>query len=279
VWSVPNNADLKVLDDYLGREVSWWWNYPCNDNDLTKIFPADTYTNFLDETHISNSDQLESGLRLKTLIINPMQQGELSKIALFSVADYAWNMATFDNMGSWQASLPAIVGEERAKSFETLVPHLRYYDELAPLGRLINTYKKAYGTGNELSAATALLAELERIGGECDVIASMADSDNESDRLFYADLRPWLMKLKAMVEHASVMIQALGPDGDTIVDKVTFAKSWSAIEGMEKNENYQFDVLTGMDSDIALSVRTAEPSARLLRPFLDWLLTKHSMPE
>jgi hypothetical protein len=41
---------------------------------------------------------------------------------------------------------------------------------------------------------------------------------------------------------------------------------------MEKDERYQFDVLTGMDADIALSVRTAEPSARLFRPFLDWLL-------
>ena len=272
VWSVPNNADLEVLDDYLGREVSWWWNYPCNDNDVTKIFPADTYTNFLDETHIVNTERLEDGLRLKTLIINPMQQGELSKIALFSVADYAWNMATFDNMKSWEASLSAIVGKERMESFETLVPHLRYYDELAPLGRFINEYKKSRGTGKELSAATSLLAELERIGNECDVIAEMADSNNESDRLFYADLRPWLLKLKAMTEHASVLIRALEPDGDMKVDKVTFAKSWSAIEGLDKDETYQFDVLTGMDADIALSVRTAEPSARLLRPFLDWLL-------
>lgn len=272
VWSVPNNKDLAVLDDYLGRDVSWWWNYPCNDNDMTKIFPADTYTNFLDETHIANTERLENGLRLRTLIINPMQQGELSKIALFSVADYAWNMATFDNMKSWQAALPAIVGKDREKSFETLVPHLRYYDELAPLGRLINTYKKAYGTGNELSAAAALLEELQRISGECDVIASMADSESESDRLFYADLRPWLLKLKAMVDNASVMIHALSADKDTPVDRVTFAKSWSAIEGMEKDERYQFDVLTGMDADIALSVRTAEPSARLFRPFLDWLL-------
>lgn len=277
VWSVPNNADLSVLDDYLGREVSWWWNYPCNDNDLTKIFPADTYTNFLDETHIANSDRLEKGLRLKTLIINPMQQGELSKIALFSVADYAWNMAAFDNVRSWQASLTAVVGKEREKSFETLVPHLRYYDELAPLGRLINTYKKAYRTGNELSASTALLTELERISGECDVIAAMADSQNESDRLFYADLRPWLLKLKAMVDNASVMIRALSPEGATTVDRVTFAKSWSAIEGMERDERYQFDVLTGMDADIALSVRTAEPSARLLRPFLDWCLEQLTM--
>ena len=272
VWSVPNNADLAVLDDYLGREVSWWWNYPCNDMDYTKIFPADTYTNFLDETNIVNTERLEKGLRLKTVIINPMQQGELSKIALFSVGDYAWNMAAFDNMKSWQASLPVIVGRERAKSFETLVPHLRYYDELAPLGRLINTYKKAYGTGNELSAATALLEELQRINGECDVILTMAESDNVSDRLFFVDLRPWLLKLKAMTEHASVMIQALTADEESAVDRVTFAKSWSAIEGMEKDERYQFDVLTGMDEEIALSVRTAEPSARLLRPFLDWLL-------
>ena len=67
VWSVPNSRDLEVLHDYLGREVSWWWNYPCNDNDMTKIFPADTYSNFADEAHINNNDRMEQGLRLKPL--------------------------------------------------------------------------------------------------------------------------------------------------------------------------------------------------------------------
>lgn len=275
VWSVPNSSDLDVLHNYLGREVSWWWNYPCNDNDMTKIFPADTYSNFADEKHIANDARLEKGLRLKTIIINPMQQGEISKIALFSVADYTWNMATFDNMQSWEASLPAILGRDRADAFKQIVPYLRHYDAQTPLAQLIDDFKKAHESGSpaEKSATSAALtAELKHLGEACDVVAAMADSGCESDSLFYGDLRPWLLKLKSMTTQAQTMLRAMAPDGEKTVSRIDFAKSWSAIEGMEKNEQFQFDVLNGLGSDIKLSVLTAEPAAKSLRPFLDWLL-------
>ena len=275
VWSVPNSSDLDVLHNYLGREVSWWWNYPCNDNDMTKIFPADTYSNFADEKHIANDAKLEKGLRLKTIIINPMQQGELSKIALFSVADYTWNMATFDNMQSWEASLPAILGRDRADAFKQIVPYLRHYDAQTPLAHLIDDFMKAHESGNAAEKAkttTALTEELKCLGEACDVVAAMSDSGCESDSLFYGDLRPWLLKLKSMTTQAQTMLRAMAPDGEKTVSRIDFAKSWSAIEGMEKNEQFQFDVLNGLGSDIKLSVLTAEPAAKSLRPFLDWLL-------
>lgn len=270
VWSVPNSKDLDVLHDYLGKEVSWWWNYPCNDNDVTKIFPADTYANFADEKHIDGNERMEKGLQLKTIIINPMQQGELSKIALFSVGDYTWNMAKFDNMQSWKASIPAVVGADRADAFEALVPYLRYYDAETPLAKLIGDFKAAFAKEGAKASPNALQAELSRIEAACITVEGMANA-TESDKLFYGDLRPFLLKLKAMAVHGNVMLKAL-TEPATSMDRVTFAKSWSAIEGMDKKDDHQFDILTGMGSDITLSVQTAEPAAQSLRPFLDWLL-------
>ncbi|MDO4510495.1 MAG: beta-N-acetylglucosaminidase domain-containing protein [Bacteroidales bacterium] len=272
VWSVPNSKDLDVLNGFLGREVAWWWNYPCNDNDVTKIFIADTYTNFADETNIANHERMEKGLKLKTIIINPMQQGELSKVALFSVGDYTWNMNAFDNMASWRASLKAVVGNDRAEALETLVPNLRYYDEQSKLARLIAEFKAAYATEGAKASPQALHAELVRIGEACGVIEAMAKSTTESDTLFYADIKPWLTKLNAMAENADKMLMELTQGGTPAMNRVEFAKCWSAIEGIDKNEAHRFDILTGMGSDITLSVRTAAPSAKVLRPFLDWLL-------
>lgn len=272
VWSVPNSDDLGILNEYLGREVSWWWNYPCNDVDVTKIFLADTYSNFSDETHIDAKERLEKDLSLKTIIINPMQQGELSKVALFSVADYTWNMDEFNNMQSWRASLAAIVGHERMKPFELLVPYLRYYDADTPLARLINDFKTSYVKDATTASSKALQDELVRIDEACGIIESMANTNSKSDSLFYADLRPWLAKLKAMAVHGNMMLKALTDNEESEIDRVTFAKSWSAIEGIEKNDNHQFDILTGMGADITLSIQTAEPAAQSLRPFLGWLL-------
>lgn len=272
VWSVPNSEDLAVLNDYLGREVSWWWNYPCNDVDVTKIFVADTYANFADEKHIHYDKDLEKDLKVKTIIINPMQQGELSKIPLFGVADYTWNMKTFNNMENWKASLPAALGKEMAPEFETIVPYLRYYDSLSPLAGLINEFKTAYRQNPAQASAQALKTELAKIGKACIAIGKMKDSKNESDTLFYADLRPFVLKLQVMVQNAEIMLDALTAADLQKVNAIEFAKSWSAIEGIDKNDNHRFDILRGMGNEITLQVKTAEPAAQALRPFLDWML-------
>src|SRR5699024_3853114 len=42
------------------------------------------------------------------VVSNPMEQAELSKIALFAVADFTWNVDNFDDEQSWQDSFKYI---------------------------------------------------------------------------------------------------------------------------------------------------------------------------
>ena len=253
VWSVPNNEDLATVKSWLGREVSWWWNYPCNDQDPTKLFVMDTYSNFRDETHIDNLSHIEKGLKgLNTLIINPMQQGELSKVALFSVADYSWNNAAFDNYESWETAIPAVVGKERAKAFKKLAPYLRYYDNDA-LAYKINNYQASVKRGSP--RPNSLLAELREVNDACQVIKAMKSSSNESDRLLYNDVRPWLLKLEAMTAEAIALFEGKNPPACNF----------------DKNPDFQFKTLGGMGEEISLRVLTAEPAATCLMPLLKWL--------
>lgn len=253
VWSVPNNEDLAIVHSWLNREVSWWWNYLCNDEDHTKLFVMDTYTNFRDESHIDNLAHLEKELKgTKSLIVNPMQQGELSKIGLFSVADYAWNNADFSNHWSWEAAIPAVVGEERAAAMRKLAPYLRYYDNDA-LAYLVSRYHVSIERKNP--SHTALLNELHEVNDACKVIEEMKDSSNESDRLFYADVRPWLLKLDAMTAEAIALFEGKNP----------------APGNYDDNPDYQFESLGGMGAHISLRVRTAEPSNVCLTSLLKWL--------
>lgn len=256
VWSVPNNRDLEIVKEWLGHDTSWWWNYPCNDNDVTKIFPMDTYANFADERHIDNLARLEPQLQgTPTLIINPMQQGELSKIALFSVADYAWNNAAFNNDRSWQASLKAVVGEQYAHALHTAAPCLRYFDSAA-LAYEVNNYKQSVEQGTPRPGG--LVNKLTNLVDACNKLSEMKNSHKQSDRLFYEDLRPWLLKLRAMAEETIARLQ--GKPAETI--------------DLEKNPDYQFPILTGLGDEISLSVQTAEPAATVLQPLLLWLREK-----
>lgn len=253
VWSVPSNKDISHVKQYLGRDVSWWWNYACNDADFTKLFIMDMYTNFRDESHIDNLARLESQLNgTNTLIINPMQQGVLSKIPLFSVADYAWNTDAFNNDKSWEASLPAVVGKERAAALRKAAPYLRYFDSDG-LTYLFERYKLSIKRGKPTHEA--LLEELCAIHAACGELKKMKDSDDESDRLFYNDVRPWLLKLEAMTGEAIALFEGKNPP---MVD-------------YENNPDFQFEILNGMGEHISLKVMTAEPSNECLPEMIKWL--------
>ena len=259
VWSVPNNEDLATVESWLGREVSWWWNYPCNDEDHTKLFVMDIYSNFRDETHIDNLSHLEKTLHgAQSLIINPMQQGELSKIALFGVADYAWNNTGFDYYWNWLAAIPAVVGKSRAEAFRKIAPYLRYYDNDA-LGYKIDRYHVSIARNHP--SHSALLNEWREVNDACKVIMEMKDSGSESDRLFYADVRPWLLKLEAMTAEGIALFEGKNPPPGNY----------------DNNPDYQFESLGGMGEHISLRVRTAEPSNVCLKPFLQWLHEQDSI--
>ena len=270
VWSVPNNQDIdhvRLGDDNdglgLGRVPGWWWNYLCNDQDMTKLFISDMYTNFRDESHIYSTSRIPADVTLKTLIVNPMQQGELSKIGIFSVGDYAWNTSAFNSMRSWEAAVPAVVGNERAQDLFNIIPALRYYDS-DEFEYLITRYKQSVERGRP--APGALIAELKKINASCIAIKKMKDSPDESDRLFYKDIRPWLLKLEAMTKEAALLLEKKHPE---------FAESSSYRDiphrDYEKDPDFRFEILGGMGEHIEMAERTAEPSAKCLLPFIQWL--------
>ncbi len=254
VWSVPNTTDLLTVGRYLGHDTSWWWNYPCNDNDMTKLFTMDTYANFHDERHVDNLARMEAGLTgTPTIIANPMQQGEVSKLALFSVADYAWQHATFDNALSWHAAVRAIGGEVYGEALLRVLPLLRYYDGDA-LASMVAMYKQSVEQGHP--SPHALQCTLRQTLADIHKLRSMSGAADESHRLLYDDMAPWLLKLEAMAQEVLSRLDGRTP---------------ASVPDYEHDAAFTFPVLTGLGSEIALSTQTAEPAAEVLRPFITWL--------
>ena len=272
-WSVPNSSDLLKGKNYLGREVSWWWNYPCNDQDVTKLFPMDTYTNFVIHRRIDDNSVLEPNLQnAQTILINPMQQGEISKIALFSVGNYTWNNAAFDNMASWEAALPAVVGEEHASALRLLAPYLSYYDS-SVFSALSSRFKTALEKGN--APTEEMLTEVQNILDACANLHTLETSERESDKLFYNDVKPWLLKLEAMAQEILELAElVVTPNDDAKWENAV--KEMKYVDGLATDNRFAYDILTGMGSSIRLSTQYPEPAAEAMTPFVEWF-SKNSL--
>ncbi len=99
MWTGPGicsdipEESVKTVSKHWQRKPFIWWNWPVNDYCRTNLLMGRTY----------GLDKGNKG-RLSGFASNPMDKPEASKVGLFSVADWAWNVDAFDSDASWRAS-------------------------------------------------------------------------------------------------------------------------------------------------------------------------------
>ena len=261
VWTVPNSNDLATMNTELGRPVAWWWNYPCNDNADEQIYTSDMYTNFMEMRAVDNNARLQKELKNGLGVVsNPMQQGMVSRIALFSVADYAWNNAKFDNMTSWKKAFKYAFPENTAlrEAYQALSPYLRWNDH-EDMAKAVEQYKN----GNR-AAFEKLLADLQQ---NIEVVAQCKTSANEDEQLLYKEIEPWVLKLQTMVTAAQQFVEAQKQSSvnDGWASFVQGAKNYASLE---TDKRFDAAALEGLGNGVSVSHRQANCSHKSLFPFL-----------
>lgn len=254
VWSVPNSNDFNMPRQYLGRNVSWWWNYPCNDNADSQIYPMDMYSNFKHMPAVGNNStvpaDLQNGLGI---VCNPMQQGEVAKIPLFSAADYAWNNSGFDNTASWEASFSHILPPTQAEALRTAAPYLTKYDPANAFGTSVSLVKMRATIDEQLAALQTL--------------REMQDSDDDSQRLMWRDLEPWALKLEAMLKATNSFLNARYT-GSTEDRWLNFVDGVSLADSLDIKPEYIVSTIEGMGANPAIGQHRTMPAQNSLGPFL-----------
>ena len=264
VWTVPNSRDLATMHTELGRPVAWWWNYPCNDNADEQIYTSDMYTNFMEMRAVDNNARLQKELKNGLGVVsNPMQQGMVSRIALFSVADYAWNNAKFDNMTSWKKAFKYAFPENTTlrEAYQALSPYLRWNDS-EDMVRAVEQYKN----GNR-AAFEKLLTHLQQ---NIEVVAQCKTSANEDEQLLYKEVEPWVLKLQTMVTAAQQFVEAQKQSSvnDGWASFVQGAKNYASLE---TDKRFDAAALEGLGHGVSVSHRQANCSHKSFFPFLGML--------
>ena len=159
----------------FGHRILTWDNYPVNDYVTNRLL-------------LGPFNGREKGLpeQLAGITANPMIQPAASKLALFTVADYAWNDAAYDARASWGAAIEESAGgDARTARALRAFADAHYASSLNP--------KQA----PELAAAIAEFGkdgDARRLDG---VLRTLQDApgvlrDRLADRGFVEDSEPWL---------------------------------------------------------------------------------------
>lgn len=103
---------MNWVNSRIQRPAYFWWNYPVTDYVRPIILQGPVY----------GLDTSLSGKDLCGIASNPMEHGEASKLALYGVADYAWNVAAYNPIDNWERGLGELMPEAR-EAYRTFAIH------------------------------------------------------------------------------------------------------------------------------------------------------------
>ncbi len=104
VVDMINYGDMEWINNQIKRKAYIWLNYPVSDYCINHILMGPTYGNDLT---IANM--------LSGFVSNPMEYAEASKVSLFSIGDYTWNMPAYNADKSWEAAIEYIMPKSTAE--------------------------------------------------------------------------------------------------------------------------------------------------------------------
>lgn len=103
---------LEFINSRIKRPALYWWNYPVSDYCRNMILQGPVYG--LD-TSLTNA-------QVAGIESNPMEHGEASKLALYGVADYAWNPAAYNPIDNWERGIELLT-PNAAEAYRTFAIH------------------------------------------------------------------------------------------------------------------------------------------------------------
>ncbi|MEU7227665.1 beta-N-acetylglucosaminidase domain-containing protein [Streptomyces chrestomyceticus] len=217
-------AQADAARQVFGHPILTWDNYPVNDYVTNRLL-------------LGPFSGREKGLpgRLAGITANPMIQPAASKIALFTVADYAWNDGAYDARTSWAAALKELSGgSARTERALRAFADAHYGSALNPQqSPELAAAVRRFRDGGSAKALDAALRTLQR--------APEVLRDSLPDRGFVADSGPWLDATTAWggaARTALRMVQASRAGDDATAQRlrtrltaqVTAAKSYVYVD-------------------------------------------------
>lgn len=187
-----DKPSMEWINERIDRRAYIWWNFPVSDFVRDHILLGPAYGNGLD-----------IAADVSGFVSNPMEHAEASKIALYGIADYTWNMKAYDYRKDWEKALRDLLpGHSNALRTFAL-----YNKDLGPNG---HGFRREEGDELKDVADKAVKGDMQsilQIYAECLKLKTAADillTDKENPELI-REMRPWLLQAKNLADYGTTV--------------------------------------------------------------------------
>ena len=243
VVDMINKGDMEWINNQIKRKAYIWLNYPVSDYCINHLLMGPTYGNDL------NIADMLSGF-----VSNPMEYAEASKVSLFSIADYTWNMPAYDSNASWEAAMKYLMPEnyeafrffcENNVDLGANTHGLRRMDESPEFAKAKETFNSKIATDREAAYAA--------VGEQFDKLVSTAETLLTTDEApaLTSEIKPWIESMKYLGQRGVCIIEM----NDALAEK----KPEKFIDNYLKYKEYNEAQGALRSRDFAGSLKVATP--------------------
>ena len=190
VADMINQSDLDFFKTATnGMAPFIWLNYPVNDYCIGHMLMGKFYGN----------DQGDNafGAKMTAFTSNPMEYAEASKVALYGVADYAWNMKDYNPEANWERAIKYLM-PTNAEAYHVFCEHN------VDLGTTVHGMRREGESPNFDAAGTieARKAQYDKMVEAADAL--LADTYNPA---LNTEITPRHLKMKYMGQRGQKMVE------------------------------------------------------------------------
>lgn len=257
----------RVISDITRDGISWinerikrpayiWWNFPVSDYVRDHLLLGPVYGN---DTTISG--------QMSGFVTNPMEHAEASKIAIYSVASYAWNPTKYDTWQTWKDAIRTIL-PDAAEELECFAIHnsdlgvnghqyrREESQDIQPAAeRFFKNYVE-YGI-YEIVDFEALRNTFERMAESADILLI-----NTENKPLIQEITPWLYQFRLLAETGKEVLNMVKSRGD--FSHSYFLRKYNHVKALQQQ---MFDIdQTYNQNPYQPGVKTA---TRVIKPLID----------
>ncbi len=167
---------LEFINSRIKRPALFWWNFPVSDYCRNYLLQGPSY----------GLDTSLTAAQVAGIESNPMEHGEASKIALYGVADYTWNVADYNPIDNWERSFE-VIAPEAPEAYRTFAINSADTETGYRRDESWETVTFPYNdyTPAQFDALKKQFAEMQTVPGKMQSI---------SNKQLLSELNPWLVE-------------------------------------------------------------------------------------
>ena len=247
VWGFCSPSFTNTFYNNVGRGAYLWINWPCTDNSKNHLIMGG-YADFL-QPGVDPS-------KVEGIVLNPMQQSEPSKVAIFGNACYTWNMweTEAEADAAWDTAFAcvdhnSVVPNDASNALRELSKHMidqtRFEDNPNVLEESVVLRSELSAFQTKLTAGTYTQEDIDSLVEEFTILQNAAKIYREQGNTAIAtQIEPWLGnwddQTLAILSYLDALSAILNEEGDDVIWG-NYATGQSAFESSKNHPLWYLD--------------------------------------